>query len=197
MMTGKKTANCLAAAIAGLILAAGTSSAQDLESLFTQVEALKIQREGYVLGAPLTFAQQEIAAQNPLNSGSPKVFKFKDQDLNIVADKDSSRVLVLYERFEKISQSRVQEVMGDLFMTYEEPTVSAHDQVVYWAWGPTGKFTQAQFDMAKETQKKLVILATVKFNSEIKIMDKAQFQTLGDVYYIISSDPLLQFFHDN
>ena len=81
-------------------------------------------------------------------------------------------------------------------MAYEDPTVSAHDKVVYWAWGKKEKFTSAQFDMAKEKKKKLAIIATVKFNSEIKIMDKKETEAIGDVYYIISSDPLLKFFHD-
>jgi hypothetical protein len=36
----------------------------------------------------------------------------------------------------------------------------------------------------------------VKFNSEIKIMDKNEAQAVGDAYYIISSDPLLKFFQD-
>ncbi len=193
---GKKFIGILAACSL-LFFTAGISFAGELESLFSQVENLKIQRQGYVLGAELTRSQEEIAAQNPLDAASKKVFKFKDKNLNIVADRETSRVLVIFEQFEKLPQKRVQDLIGELFMAYEDPTVSAHDKVIYWAWGKKEKFTSAQFDMAKEKKKKLAIIATVKFNSEIKIMDKKETEAIGDVYYIISSDPLLKFFHDS
>ncbi len=37
-------------------------------------------------------------------------------------------------------------------------------------------------------------MATVKLNSDIKIMDKSKADAKGNAYYIISSDPLLQYF---
>ncbi len=185
------------AVCAVLFFMAGAAGAQEQDKLFNQVEKLQIQRQGYVLGAQLTKAQQEIAAKNPLETASKKVFKFKDKNLNIVADNETFRVLVMFEQFEKLSQKQVQEKVGELFMAYEDPTISAHDKVVYWAWGKKEKFTAAQYDMAREKKKKLTIIATVKFNSEIKIMDTNETQAIGDVYFIISSDPLLKFFHDS
>ncbi|RLB88215.1 MAG: hypothetical protein DRH26_14020 [Deltaproteobacteria bacterium] len=180
-----------------LFFMAGAAGAQEQDKLFNQVEKLQIQRQGYVLGAQLTKAQQEIAAKNPLEAASKKVFKFRDKNLNIVADNETFRILVMFEQFEKLSQQQVQEKVGELFMAYEDPTISAHDKVVYWAWGKKEKFTAAQYDMAREKKKKLTIIATVKFNSEIKIMDTNETQATGDVYFIISSDPLLKFFHDS
>jgi hypothetical protein len=180
----------------GLFLLTGSSVAEGLELLFGQVENLKIERQGYLLGAQLTVAQEAVAAKNPMDAASKKVFKFKDKNLNIVADRESRRVLVMFEQFEKLSQPQVQEKVGELFMAYEEPTIPAHDKVVYWAWGKNAKFTAAQFDMAKEKKKKLAIIATVKFNCEIKIMDKKETAAIGDAYYIISSGPMLKFFHD-
>jgi len=175
----------------------GQEQEQEQDELFNQVEKLKIQRQGYILGAQLTKAQQAIATKNPLEAVSKKVFKFRDKNLNVVADKETFRVLVMFEQFEKLPQQQVQDTLGELFMVYEDPTIFAHDKVVYWAWGKKEKFTAAQFDMAKEKKKKLAIIATVKFNSEIKIMDKNETQAVGGVYYIISSDPLLKFFHDS
>ncbi len=193
---GKKFLGILAAC-SFFFFTAGISFSGEVESLFSQVENLKIQRQGYVLGAELTRIQEAIAAKSPLDAASKKVFKFKDKNLNIVADRESRRVLVIFEQFEKLPQKRVRDLIGELFMAFEDPTVSAHDKVVYWAWGKKEKFTSAQFDMAKEKKKKLAIIATVKFNSEIKIMDKKETEAIGDVYYIISSDPLLKFFHDS
>jgi len=193
---GKKWVVGSMAICLGLFLWTGFSAAGELASLFRQVENLKIERQGYLLGAPLTQVQEAVAAKNPMDAASKKVFKFRDKNLNIVADRASRRVLVLFEQFEKLSQHKVQEKVGELFMAYEDPTISAHDKVVYWAWGKTAKFTAAQFDRAKEKKTPLAIIATVKFNSEIKIMEKKETAAIGDAYFIISSDPLLKFFHD-
>jgi len=169
--------------------------AGELEDLFSSIEALNIERGGYVLCKPLTAEQQSIADENRKEANSTKVYKFKDRTLNIVVDKVSNRVLVIFEQFE-LGQAGIQNLVGDLFMAYEDPTVSAHDKVVYWAWGKKGKFTADQFNMAKEKKKTLAIMATVKLNSDIKIMDITQVDAKGKVYYIISSDPLLKFFHE-
>ena len=188
---------CLFLLSLGLVLTALPAFGGELEDLFSTIQSLKIQRGGYTLCAKLTEAQKAFARKNLQEAKSNKVYKFRDKDLNVVADRASDRVLVIFEQFEGIDQPGIQELVGELFLAYEDPTVSAHDKVVYWAWGKKGKFTADQFDMAKEKKKQLAILATVKLNSEIKIMDKTQTGLRGDAYYIISSDPLLKFFQDS
>lgn len=130
-------------------------------------------------------------------TSSKNVYRFRDKTLNIVADPKTHRVLVMFEQFDKIDQSGVQNLIGDLFMVYGEPTISAHDKVVYWAWAREKKVTAEQYKTAKEKKKRLDIIATVKLNSEIKIMEKSEGKEMGDAYYIISSDPLLQFFKED
>lgn len=179
-----------------VMLVPGWALASEKENLFATVESLKIQRQGYTLCAVLTAEQQAFARENLREANSDRIYKFQDQGLSIVADKESHRVLVMYEQFDNASQEMVQNLVGDLFMTYEDPTVSAHDQVVYWAWGKKEKFTPEQFAMAKEKNTPLAIMATVKLNSDIKIMEKTGAAAKGSAYYIISSDPLLQFFQD-
>ncbi|MCP3942338.1 MAG: hypothetical protein GY710_12730 [Desulfobacteraceae bacterium] len=192
---GKKLLYGIIAGCLVLFCMADVLFAGELNALFSQVENLKIERQGYMLGSKLSKAQRKIAAQNPMDAVSEKVFKFKDKNLRIVADRQTLRVLVIFEQFKKLSRQGVQDLMGELYMAYEDPSIFAHDKVVYWAWGKKGKFTSVQFDMARENNKNLAVIATVKFNSEIKIMDKRETKNIGDVYYIISSDPLLKFFH--
>ncbi|MBU0972067.1 MAG: hypothetical protein KKC20_15545 [Proteobacteria bacterium] len=191
---GKKIVCTVTALSSWVFFLAGLGSAGELQSLFSQVENLNIQRHGYVLAAKLTQSQLAIAAENPMAAFSQQVFKFRDKGLNIVADKKTNRVLVIYEQFENLSQQKVQAMVGELFMAYDDPTISAHDKVVYWAWGKKGKFTAAQFDMAKENKTAPAVIATVKFNSEIQIRDKKAADAIGTAYYIISSDLLLRFF---
>lgn len=103
--------------------------------IFSSVEALAIQCQGYTLCAPLSKEQRAYASKNMEEANSSKVYRFRDNNLNIVADQKTHRVLVMFEQFEKVGQQKVQDLVGDLFIDYGDPTVSAHDKVVYWAWG--------------------------------------------------------------
>ena len=175
-----------------LLLFSGLAHANDLDRLFDQVEKLKIKRHGYVLGAVLNQEQIKTAAANPVDAASKDTFKFKDKNLFIVAQKTTNRVLVIYEQFKDASQQKIQDLIGDLYMNFDDPTVLAHDKVVYWAYTKKGIITSREFDTARQDKKKLNILATVKFISDINIMEKIKEPSTGQVYYIISSDPILK-----
>jgi len=170
--------------------------ANDFDKLFNQVKKLKIERHGYVLGKKLTRKQIKIAAANPVEATAEDTFKFKDKNLFVVAQKKTDRILVIYEQFEAADQKKIQGLVGDLYMNFDDPTVLAHDKVVYWAYDDNGKITSQSFDRAKKDKKKLNILATIKFISDIKIMEKIEESAKGQAYYIISSDPILKFFND-
>lgn len=179
-----------------MLLFSSLVHANDLNSLFEQVEKLKIERHGYILGAALNQGQMKTAASNPVDAVSPDTFKFKDENLYVVAQKTTNRVLVIYEQIKAASQKKIQDLVGDLYMNFDDPTVLAHDKVVYWAYTKKGKITSKEFDTARQDKKKLDILATVKFISDINIMEKIKEPATGQVYYIISSDPILKLFKD-
>lgn len=175
-------------------LFSGLALSDDLNLLFKQVKELKLERYGYVLGAKLNQKQIKTATANPIDAASKDTFKFKDNNLFVVAQKKSNRVLVMYEQFEDANRQKIQDLIGDLYMNFDEPTILAHDKIVYWAYGEKGKISSREFDTAKEDKKKIGIIATVKFISDINIMDKEPDK--GQVYYIISSDPVLKYFKD-
>ena len=179
-----------------LCLFSGRLYAGDMNDLFEKVEQLTLERNGYVLGAALNKGQMETAEANPVDATSMDTFKFKDKNLYVVAQKTSNRVLVMYEQFETASQQKIQDLVGDLSMNFDDPTVLAHDKVVYWAYGEKGKITSKEFDTARQDKKKLTILATVKFMSDINITEKVKQPVMGHVYYIISSDPILKLLQD-
>ena len=181
-----------------LLLFSGLAHADDLNNLFDQVEKLKIERHGYVLGAALNQRQIKIAVTNPFDASSKNTFKFKDKNLFIVAQKITNRVIVMYEQFEGASQQKIQNLVGDLYMNFDNPTVLAHDKVVYWAYTKKGHIASKEFDTARQNKKKLDILATVKFVSDINFIKKVKEPDLstGQVSYIISSNPILKFFKD-
>ena len=177
-----------------ILLFTGFALANDLTNLFQQVERLKIQRQGYILGAILNPEQIKTAASNRVDESAKDTYKFRDKNLFVVADKTSNRVLILYEQFKDLSQKKIQDLIGDLYMGFDDPTVLAHDKRVYWAYTKKGKITSKELDAAKQDKKNLDILAKIKFISDINIMEKTKENTTGQVSYIISSDPILKFF---
>ncbi len=167
---------------------------ETLTHIYDQVLSLHLGCNGYTLGAPLTPAQEETAVSHMMEETTPGTYKFMDGNLNVVADAATHRVMLLFEKFNDVSGQAVHDLVGSLFMNYDEPTTSAHDKIVYWAYDIKGKISSQQFQKAKSQKKHLDILATVKLNSSIEILGKKPATEKGNVYYIISSSPVLKHF---
>lgn len=167
-------------------------SSDKISDLLGQVERLNISRGGYTLGKVLTESQKATALKHPEEAANPLTFKFKDGDIHVVADKATDRVVILYERYEAVTIKKVQALVGSLTLDFGDPTVMAHDKIIYWAFGSEGKLSEKQYRNDKDVKKKLNILATVKLNSDIKIVGKSDLSKVGDIYYIISSEPVLK-----
>jgi hypothetical protein len=197
LLTKMKTASILffVAIVSAVILSVGaacTCSADEFADLSNRVEKLNIRRNDYTLGKVLTDKQKKTAqgkAQEKVGSGT---YKFKDNDLYVVADKATDRVLILYERYEPASRQKIRELVGTLFFDFGDPTVIAHDKTIYWAFDENGKISEEQYREAKATKKPLQTLATVKLDSSRKIMDDSDLEEDGSVYYIVSSEPILK-----
>jgi len=165
--------------------------------LYDQVASLNLARNGYTLGTPLTDVQKEKAVANPMEGATPGTYKFTDKGLTVVTDAATHRILILFESFKKVSSQRIQDIVGDLFMQFDEPTVSAHDKIVYWAYDKKGKIPASQYQTAKDQKKNMEVLATVKLNSDIPIMASPATEATpekSNAYYIISSPILLKQF---
>jgi len=167
-------------------------SSDDLSDLLSRVETLNISRQGYTLGKKLTKAQQETARKHPVKAADHRTRKFKDGKLHVVTDRVSDRVIVLYEQYEAASMEMVQGLVGSLSFEFGDPTVLAHDKIIYWIFGPQGKLSRDQYKKARQAGGKLKILATVKLNSSTKILGDTPPSKESTVYYIISSEPALK-----
>jgi hypothetical protein len=187
-----KTFSVILAAVILSLGAAGTSRSDEFTDLFNRVEKLNIRRNDYTLGKVLTDKQKQTAQDNTQEKAGPGTYKFKDNNLYIVADKATDRVLILYERYEPVSGKKIRELVGSLFFDFGDPTVMAHDKIIYWAFDENGKISEEQYRETKATKKPLKTLATVKLDSSEKIMDNGSDMRGGSVYYIISSEPILK-----
>jgi hypothetical protein len=175
-----------------LSVIACSSQTDEFTDLFIRVAELEIQRSDYTLGKTLTDKQKETAHRNAVDAASPATYKFKDDNLFIVADKATDRVLILYERYDPATKDRVRELVGNLFFDFGDPTVMAHDKTIYWAFDEKGKISEQQYRDSKEKKQPLKTLATVKLDSSHKIMEDGDDLKDRSVYYIVSSPPLLQ-----
>jgi len=175
-----------------LIVVACSSRADESNDLFVDVAKLKIQRNDYTLGKKLTAQQKETAQRKAVDAASPGTYKFNDNELYVVVDKPTDRVLIIYERYEPATREIIRQLVGDLFFVFGEPTVMAHDKTIYWAYDADGKMSEKTYKEAKDQKNVPAFLATVKLNSSHKIMDSTDPVTDGNVYYIISSEPLLK-----
>ena len=187
-----KTISVIVAAVILSVGAACSSRADEFTDLFNRVEELNIHRNDYTLGKVLTDKQKQTARGNAEKTTSPGTYKFKDNNLYIVADKITDRVLILYERYEPVTRKKIRELVGALFFEFGDPTVMAHDKTIYWAFDAKGKISEEQYREAKTTKKTLQTLATVKVDSSHKIMDSSDPGDNSNVYYIVSSQPLLK-----
>ena len=179
-------------AILLLFVLACSSQTDEFTDLFVRVAKMKMNRNDYTLGETLTDKQKDTAQRNAVDAASSGTYKFKDEDLFIVADKATDRVLILYEQYDPATQDKVRELVGNLFFDFGDPTVMAHDKTIYWAFDENGKISEEQYRDAKEKGEPLKTLATVKLDSSHKIMGDNRDVRNGSVYYIVSSEPLLK-----
>jgi hypothetical protein len=174
--------------------------------LLETVVSLKLGMNGYVIGQKLNSAQKELAGSHSLEGAYQDTYKFADNDLYVVVDQQSDRVLALYKQTKDASRNQLKAMVVELMDRFNAPTTMAHDKILYWAFNEHGAISEEDFNTAKKIKQTtdLNIIATVKLNSEMEITPdpeqdnqqktaKKSTQT-GSIYFIITSDPMVQEF---
>ena len=178
------------------------------KGLLKDVIDLDLGMQGYTIGKKLNADQERIARAYAEEDAHAGTIKFIDQDLHVVVDKVSGRVLALYKRKEDASKAELKTMIAELMDRFSSPTVMAHDKIIYWAYNRHGAVSEEDFARAKKVGQvpQLGIIATVKLNSDMEITsdpvegkeDKKDAATgqdkKGVVYFIITSDPLVKQF---
>lgn len=160
-----------------------------------QVSKLAIGYDDFIVGRKLTDEQKKFAAQSITEKTIKGTYKFQHSDFFVIADRKSDIVLGLLKEKKDASKEDVEKIIGELMMNYHEPTLMAHDKLVYWAYDEDGKISEQQFEASKKTGGREV-LVTVKFSSSkpifremMKETDKAE-DSSADIRVIIHSNPL-------
>ena len=160
-----------------------------------QVSKLAIGYDDFIIGRKLTGEQKKLAAQSISEKTIKGTYKFQHDDFFVIADLKSDIVLGLLKEIQNAGKDDVKKIIGELMMKYSEPTLMAHDKLVYWAYDEDGKISEQQFESSKKTGGKEA-LVTVKFSSSkpifremMKATDKAE-DSSADISVIIHSNPL-------
>ncbi len=181
------------------------------DSLLTDVVKLDLGLQGYVVGKTLDPDQKRIAGKHSVAGAYAGTYKFVDNALYVVIDKETDRILALYKKKENADQAELKAMIAELMDRFSLPTTMAHDKLIYWAFNKYGAVSEDDFNRAKKIQQtaKLGIIATVKLSSELEIKPDSkvgdpgghsqgkvekQSPATGTVYFIITSDPLVQTF---
>ena len=177
------------------------------EKLVTEVASLNLGMNGYAVGKKLSADQKKIAGENPLEGAYEGTYKFTDNNLNIVVAVDTDMILAMYRQVKKAKKEQVKIMVSELMDLFGEPTTIAHGKILYWAFNKHGAVTEDTFNKAKKIKKaaELGVVATVKLSSERDITPdltdeekgekgKEKVEETGDVYFIITSDPLVKQF---
>jgi len=174
--------------------------------LATTVKNLKLGFGNYLIGSILTSEQVAAAQSNLQEKAYEGTYKFKDNDIFIVAEKSSNMVLAVYQSQDNVDKEQMKKIIAMLMTNFGEPTTMAHDKLVYWAYQKEGKIPEDAYNDSKKTGT-LDVVATVKMNSTIEIFrdistteatdtqeTAVKEPVAGSVYTLISSQPLLESF---
>jgi hypothetical protein len=178
----------LTSVIPGIVHAEGSP-----ESMIAELRGLQLGAGGYLLGETLSLDEIAEARNNPART-YPGTVQLPRESFHVVADAESGLILAIFERKEDASADDVTSMISRLMLQFGEPTTSAHDQLVYWAWSRSGRIHDDSFQEAKQTGE-LAVLATVKFSSSMVLtqdMSNENTRDSGTIYYIITSNPLLE-----
>lgn len=184
--------------IAALFLLVGLKTAGAGEvsgELIKSVASLGVGHQGYVIGRTLTGEQRALAGENLEKDAYPGTYKFKNsQTSHVVATEQGDMVLAVYEELEDASAESIKDLLAELMDEFGEPTAMAHDKIIYWVYGSRGKVSEQEFLQAKDTGR-LDALVTVKLNSNesFEAVSKGE-KEKANVYFLISSQPILQSF---
>jgi hypothetical protein len=165
----------------------------DIRKLTESVLSLKIGIEDYVLGAVLTSAQFEKLKGSSAKDAYPGTLKFHDGELIVVVDESTKMVIALNERHKNVTSNKLKVMVGDFMLRFGEPTAVAHEKIIYWVFDSKGKTTEDAYKMAKD-EGDLKVIATVMLQSydEIIKVTGGEIKEAQEVYYLISSEPLLK-----
>lgn len=175
-----------------------TSVDEQIKIVADQVAELKLGFGEYILGSSLSDSQKHLSESTRLDKATKGTYKFKDEELFVVASQSDDTILGLYKEYPGADKEAVKTIIGELMLNHGEPTAMAHSKLVYWTYNTSGKISQDDFDFSRQSGG-TDSLVTVKLSSSERIVmqeaeDKEEKFETSDMYVMITSDPLSKLF---
>jgi len=173
-----------------------TPKGEDLAGLQEKVASLQLGLGEYYIAHRLTPEQKRKGEKNLQEKSYPGTYTFTDENIHVLAEKDSNMILAVYLKNEEADREQFKQMVADLMMRFGNPTSEAHDQIIYWAYSETGKISEDQYaDLKKEGN--ALIIVTVKFKSKLTFTE-VDGEDIGknSIHSIISSPRLLENFYN-
>ena len=169
--------------------------------LLKDVRTLRLQRGNYVLGMPLTSEQLKLAKKRSLSPTAPGTFRFKDGDLQIVAEEGSNIVIAISEYHPKWPKKQIKDLIGEFTLGFGFPTTTAHGRTLYWFYSADGRLLEeVNYKDYVLEHGKYSVIATIKMQTGSLLLkedpkeSKPVDDELDSVYYVIYSNPILELF---
>jgi len=198
----------IVSSIATTVLSANASD------IYQKIAEMKKGTDGYIIGQILTKSQQDKSNNTMIKSNDPKVINFLDgKDLLISINANNKKVIVINKRYNQITQENVKGIIGNMIHDFDEPTVMAHDKLIYWVFDKNGdklaeddlkawkdKISGKQAagkslaEVVNEKKKEINFnpYIKIKLTSDQPIMTKTEKPMLANASIIISSDKLIK-----
>ncbi len=158
------------------------------------VAKLEVGLGGYLVGEKLQATQIEYAQKNLVEKSYQGTYKFKDQDVFIVADQENNLVLALYQEYEDLNGEQLKKLISTLMLDFGEPTTIAHDTMIYWFYNQAGKISEESYlDAKKAGAVKQVLMVKLRTDQEITAVMAGEGEKVG-AYLMISSEMMLKSF---
>ena len=171
-----------------------SASEKEISRVAAEVSRLNLGFGSYILGRTLTDDQKEKARQTLIEKSLKGTYKFKDGEVHVVATRDADIILGVYKDYPEITRDEVKKLVGSLMFEYGEPTVVAHDKMIFWTYDKHGKINQDMYQLKRE-EGGAESLATVKFSSSQKLTSVGEKDDAPiSAYLMITSNPLSSLF---
>lgn len=178
------------------------------DELIRDLQKLNLGKNEYKLGFPLTSAQLKTARENALPQTVEGTFRFKDGDLQVVAETDTNLVILISEYHDNWKKGAIKKLISEFTLEYGLPTTTAHGQTIYWFFSADGELLdEDNYRKYVEMAGKNAVIAAIKLKTSSFLesskglggaaasgTDDARDDQPDSGYYLIYSNPLLELF---
>ena len=129
-----------------------------------------------------------------LASSYPEIERYQKDHLILAVAKKDKRLLAIYEEKRGLSPKDLRKLINSLMLTYGEPTLEAHGQILYWIYDVQGKVEREAYERWRQESQNLKIEGMVKLvvRKNISQFGEGKLKGKTDCYISVSAPELIK-----